>query len=143
MHNNMKLKAITVKNSVKLTLLYKLWFDGKNADFSIEIIIVIAFYAHFFREISSLVTSLAKTLFSRNFWQKWVNFRNFHSVNWFHEKNVDFYNTEFIKRFGIFYKKIETFAWCHNETPKPHRIKHTVHFVRASSACIPPKRPKW
>ena len=44
----------------------------KNAKFSlIEI---------FFREISSLVTSLVKTLLSRNFCQKCVrvNFRNFH-----------------------------------------------------------------
>ena len=36
----------------------------------------------FFREISSLVTSLVKTLLSRNFCQKSVrvNFRNFHTV---------------------------------------------------------------
>ena len=39
-------------------------------------------HRNFFRQISSLVTSLVKTLISRNFCQKCVrvNFRNFHTV---------------------------------------------------------------
>ena len=57
--------------SVKLDLLLTVW---KNAKLSLT--------EKIFREINSLVTSLVKTVLSRNFCQKCMreNFRNFHTV---------------------------------------------------------------
>ena len=81
-------------------LQYTVW---KNAKFSLAEIV--------FREIISLVTSLVKTLLSRNFCQKCVrvNFHHFHSFSKnsvFRKNFVNFISFKFTHRISSFHEKM-------------------------------------
>ena len=94
----------------------------KNTKFSLT--------ENFFRQISSLVTSLLKTLISRNFCQKCVivNFRNFHTalcISLFFGKN--FVKTTFTLIILISQKNITKF---------PKRKKKPTHFCNLHECCV-------